>query len=59
MRFNINCKKVNIKVLKHLLPNCCHEKDRPEKISFKIKEIKRNASIYFFLYNSQFTSIMC
>ena len=38
-----------------MLPSCYQEKIRPEKICFKINEIQCIASIYFFLYNLQFT----
>ena len=51
MRFNISCEtsiKCHIKVLKHLLLSYYHEKIRPENISFKINEMKCDASIYFF-----------
>ena len=61
MRFNISCEiriKCHVKVLKYLLPTCCQEKIRPEKSSFKFNEIKRIASVYFFLFNSQFTLVM-
>ena len=43
-----------ITVLKHLLPSCCHKKNRPEKISFNPNDMKRNASVYFF--SLQFTA---
>ena len=46
--------KCYMKVLKNLLPSCCQEKFRPEKMSFKIDEVKYIVSISFLLYNSQF-----
>ena len=61
MRFNISCEtsiKCHIKVLKHLLLSYYHEKIRPENISFKINEMKCDASIYFFKKKSQFTLVM-
>ena len=53
MRFNTSCKvriKCHIKVLKHLLPNCCQEKTRSEKTRFKTYEIGCDANIYILLY---------
>ena len=47
-----------IKILKFLLPSCCQEKIRPEKISFKSNGIKCIDSVYFFLLKSQFTLII-
>ena len=62
MRFNICCEiwiKSRIKDLKDLFPICCRAWFfRPEKINFKINEINRNTSIYFSLYNLQFTFVV-
>ena len=59
MRFSMWCEiwiKCRIKVLKDLFPICCRAGFfRPEKINFKTNEVNRNTSIYFLLYNLQFT----
>ena len=59
MRFNTCCEiaiKCHVKVLKDLFPICCRAGFfRPEKINFKTNEVNRNTSIYFLLYNLQFT----
>ena len=61
MRFNICCEiwiKCRINVLKDLFPICCRARFfRPEKINFKFNEINRNTSIFFSLYNLQFTVV--
>ena len=62
MRFNICCEiwiKYRIKVLEDLFPICCGAGFfGPEKINFKINEINRSTSIYFSLYNLQFTLVV-
>ena len=62
VRFTSCCEiwiKCRIKVLKDLFPICCRAGFfRPEKINFKINEINRNTSIYFSLYNLQFTLVV-
>ena len=51
--------KCRIKALKYLFPICCRTWCfRPVKINFKINEINRNTSIYFSLYNLQFTLLL-
>ena len=58
MKFGIKV-KCRIKFLKDFFPICCRAAFfRPEKINFKINEINRNTSIYFSLYNLQFTLIV-
>ena len=59
MRFNIRC-EIWIKCrIKNLFPICCRAGFfRREKINFKINEINRNTSIYFSLYNLQFTLVV-
>ena len=61
VRFNICCEiwnKYRTDVWKDLFPICCRARFfRPEKNNFKINEINRNTSIFFSLYNLQFTVV--